>query len=172
SGFITKLNPDGSRAWTVTFGATSPGSGAAAGINSIVLSGTSLRLAGVYSGTVDFDPGPAIAEHTGGNGGFILNLTLAGAFRWVSTLDSGSGCNPIQLAEDSNGDFYVAGWYTGVCDFDPGPGVEQRGPLPNTQAFLVKISSQGALLWVHSYEGSNCTSSLSGVAVTRDGNAW
>jgi hypothetical protein len=171
NGFVTKLNPDGSRAWTVTFAATSAGTNGAS-VNSMFLSPTSLTLAGGYGGTVDFDPGPAAAQHTTGNGGFILSLTLDGVFRWVSTLDSGSSCTPVQVAGDANGDFYVAGWYSGVCDFDPGPGVEQRGPLPNLQAFIVKVSSQGALLWAHSYEGSDCVSALNAVAVTRDGNAW
>jgi len=164
-GFITKLSPDGSRAWTVTFGAP-------VWVNSLSVSSTSLTVAGSYSGTADFDPGPGVAAHTTGAGGFILSLTLDGAFNWVSTLDSDLGCTPQRVAEDANGDFYVAGWFIGVCDFDPGPGVKKRSPLSNGHAYVMKIDREGALLWVHSYEGEGCTGALAGVAVTRDGNAW
>ena len=164
-GFVTKLSPDGSRAWTVTFGAT-------VWVTSLSVSATSLTVAGTYSGTADFDPGPGVAEHTTGSGGFILNLALDGAFNWVSTQDSDSGCAPQRVARDANGDFYVAGWYTGVCDFDPGPGVKALTPLSNGHAFVMKIDRQGALLWVHSFEGEGCTGALADVAVTRDGNVW
>jgi hypothetical protein len=164
-GFITKLNPDGSRAWTTTFGAT-------ASVTSIAVSATSLTVVGGYSGAVDFDSGPGVAARTVG-GGFILKLTLDGAFSWVSTLESGSYCFPHGMSEDDEGNIYVVGEYNGFCDFDPGPGVEQRGPVINTTyAYVVSITGQGALRWVHTYEGSACQSALSGVAVTRDGNAW
>jgi hypothetical protein len=163
--FITKMTSDGGRAWTIVFGAT-------VWVNSLSVSATSLTVVGTYSGTVDFDPGPGVAVHTSRAGGFILNLALDGAFNWVSTLDSDLGCTPVRAARDANGDFYVVGWVTGTCDFDPGPGVKERTPLSYGEAYVMKIDRQGMLLWVHLYEGSGCTGALSGVAVTRDGNAW
>ena len=164
-GFVTKMSPDGSRAWTVTFGAT-------VWLTSLSVSATSLTVAGTYSGTADFDPGPGVAEHTTGAGGFILNLTLDGAFNWVSTLDSDSGCTPHRLAQDANGDFYVAGYFSETCDFDPGPGVKAPPPLATAQPYVMKMDRQGALLWVHFYGGDGCSGALSGVALTRDGNPW
>jgi len=164
-GFITKLNPDGTRAWTITFGAN-------ADVTSMSVSATSLTVVGGYAGTVDFDPGPGLAERTLG-GGFVLKLTLDGVFSSVSTLDSGSLCRPLSMTQDANGDLYLVGQFSGMCDFDPGPAVAQRGPVFAFEAFVVKLGSDGTFRWVHTYEGSSCQgAALYGVAVSRDGNVW
>ena len=67
---------------------------------------------GIFTGTVDFDPGAGTANLTsvGGNDIFVLKLDSSGDFVWVKqfggTLDGAA--NEITL--DSSGNIYITGW--------------------------------------------------------------
>ncbi|HXU03417.1 MAG TPA: hypothetical protein VN903_20770, partial [Polyangia bacterium] len=72
-GFITKLNPDGSYAWTKTVAGSDYDAVAALAVaadGAVVASGT-------YTGTIDFDPGPGLASGARApySAPFLLKLT-------------------------------------------------------------------------------------------------
>ncbi len=117
----------------------------------------------VWSTYVDGNPGVGIAVDTSGNvymtGTGVVKLSSAGAFLWRSSPD-GSG-----VAVDASGNVYVtgttssSGWVSGGFDtiFD--------GP---SDAFVAKLSSEGAPLW-STYLGGDNSDSGASIAVDASG---
>lgn len=102
-------------------------------------------LLGLYTGTVDFDPGPGSWAITGLYDGTVIikldadaNFVYAPAFNRVN--NNGS-CIGRRLVVDDLQNIYMTGGFGGSVEFDPGPGVhvmyEGRGW---SDAFVVKLA--------------------------------
>jgi hypothetical protein len=175
NGFITKLNADGSYAWTRTFssGANVISSLAAAAGGAVVATGR-------YVGAVDLDPGTGVDLHQMAAGSlgdaFVVKLDAAGSFVWGGTF-AGTGVNSQvdarQVAVDGTDTVYVAGGFTSTVDFDPGPGTAtSTGSQPIGTGMVVKLTAAGAFAWVQVVYNGPCFSVLDSVAVGTDGAVW
>lgn len=139
-------------------------------------------ITGSFSGTVDFDPGPGVAERTsaGAFDVYLLKLDASGNFQWAHQF---GGTGPEQagtLALDGSGNVYITGSFNATVDFDPGPGSNPRtaqgnvyqtkfGSSTYTQdTYICKLTSNGDLLWVVTIPGS----SGNGLALDSFGNPY
>jgi hypothetical protein len=94
-----------------------------------------LYLAGGFTGTVDFDPGPNqyLLTGSGTNNTYVLKLDSAGNFLWAAAFNSSSGGNGLRgIAVDPMGDVYLVGNLIGTADFDPGAGTYNLTSVPGT----------------------------------------
>jgi subtilisin-like proprotein convertase family protein len=109
-------------------------------------------IAGGFNGTVDFDPGPGVANLTSGTSQavFLLSLGPSGVYRTAWRV---GGFSASTLAVDS-GSVYVAGSFAGSDDFDPGPGTWKLTSVKGSyDIFFARYTTGGALNWAHSVGG-------------------
>ncbi|MDD2942449.1 MAG: hypothetical protein PHC51_05710 [bacterium] len=118
-------------------------------------SGNKLVL-GLFSLTTDLDPGPGVDSYTsaGGDDIFIVKLDVAGNYLWGrriggTVLDTGTS-----IVTDSSNNVYIAGYFTGTLDFDPGVGVVNRTSAGNNDCFLLRLNSDGNYSWVVTFGGT------------------
>ena len=86
-----------------------------------------LYMTGKFRGTVDLNPGAAVNSVT--NAGTTDNIWVSSytsdlAYRWGFSIASGNGLDGghrVDFDPTGNG-LYVAGWFSGVSDFDGGAG--------------------------------------------------
>lgn len=112
-----------------------------------------LYLTGRFQQTVDFDPGPGTRNLTsnGSDDLFVASFTSGGGLRWAfpaggTGLDGG---HRVRL--DSRTNVIVAGWFTGITDFDPGDGaalVTAASANGGSDAFVAAYNPQGLFRWV------------------------
>ena len=130
-------------------------------------------VTGEFTGTVDFDPGSGISERTSSSEGstFVASYDPAGTLRFVSTTsgDGNSWGNGIDV--DETGNVFVTGRLVGMVDFDPGPGIEERGSERRTAAFVASYDATGALRYVIATGGEGFTTGNS-IAVDGAGNTF
>lgn len=110
-GYLLRLNPDGTFKWLWQFGST--GDDGARGV-SFDANGNIL-LAGLFQGTVDFDPGSGVTNLTAG-GGFFLRLKPDYNLDWAREL----GAMATSLRSDNNGMVTAVGQLVGTIDTDFG----------------------------------------------------
>jgi hypothetical protein len=130
-----------------------------------------LLIAGYFSATVDFDPGPGSFPVTeaGSRDGYILKLDAAGNFIWVRTI-SGLLSNFINdMALDADGNIYVTGTYQSESDFDPSAGTYTVSHVGQLDAFIAKYDPDGQLLWAHGLGSSDYDNGMA-LAVHPDGD--
>ena len=124
--------------------------------------------AGYFQGTADFDPGFGIFNLTSSGTAdiFVTKFNSTGNFIWAIQMGSnasGTGSNQATgIAIDPLGNIVIAGYFNGVCDFDPGPGTYYLGAALSTRIFIVKIDPLGNLIWAKNVENtsSNLCNSL------------
>jgi hypothetical protein len=132
-------------------------------------------LAGTFSGTIDFDPGPGTQLLTADSTWvtYILSLTSNCELGWVHALYDTTLADYViavrnrPLASDRDGNVYLIGWFRDF-DFDLGPGVAQRMATPAGYAngFLLKLSADAGLTWVQTLPVVGAST----VAVSPDGD--
>jgi len=107
--------------WAITWGGASAGT-VATGMD--FDSNGNIYISGYFSGTVDFDPGPYEAFHTtvGGNDAFIAEFSPTGEFIWARTWGSAGDDAAWDVAVGGADRIRVTGYFSGLTDFDPGPG--------------------------------------------------
>lgn len=151
--FVVKLNPDGRLLWARQI------SGADAEVARVIRVDTRgyVVMAGVFSGTVDFDPGPEenILTAAGSYDAFILKLDPEGHFNWVNQMGGPNSDGLSGLTIDPRGNIYTCGTYTGTGDFDPGPNVLELTSAGESDVFIIKMDWRGDLEWAHSIGGAN-----------------
>jgi hypothetical protein len=169
NAFVTKIEADGSYAWTRSFGGTTSAftSVAAEPDGSLVLSGR-------YEGSIDFDPGPGeVLRSTESFQGFVLKLDADGGLVWVRTFPR-AGNSGYSIAHDvalASGAVYVTGWFNGLTDFDTETSGGERDvdPTPGQdKPFVARFTETGALDWVFSFPGP-CTATGMALAAVADG---
>jgi hypothetical protein len=174
AAFITKLNADGSYAWTRSFSDPGVALGAVAGA-----SGGAVVAVGVFSGSIDLDPGPGVDLHQSGttpsNQGLVVKLAADGSFVWGRTFEGTpyrSYSSAVGVAVDASDAVYVSGIFDSDVDFDPGPGVALRTAPLVGDAMLVKLTAAGDFSWVQTINNRDCHTELWSVALATDGTVW
>src|SRR5262245_61251869 len=81
--------------------------------------------AGFFVGISDFDPGPSVfnLRSNGMLDVFISKLGAGGHFVWAIQFGGVYNDYSYSISVDATGNVYVAGFFSGVVDFDPGLGV-------------------------------------------------
>ncbi|MFI5219655.1 MAG: SBBP repeat-containing protein [Bacteroidia bacterium] len=160
--FITKTDPTGNFLWAKQLGGASGSEG-----NSLVTDVFgNIYVAGSFSGTVDFDPGPSTYNLTsaGSTDVFIFKSDASGNFLWTKTFGSYGEDACTSIALDGSGNVYTAGGFMANVDFDPGPGNYYLNvPIGNaTNSFISKLNSAGNFVWAKQFEGwGNSVTSMS-----------
>ncbi len=151
--FIAKYSSSGAYLWAITVAGT-PGTGMEMKLD---LSGdlcVTGRLSTSDNTTVDFDPGASSSNHTVlafESYMFLAKYTASGAYQWakitVADIIASRG-----LHIDGNDNIYVAGGFSGLVDFDFGPG-EVNYANTNGNIFVAKYNGNGDLALIFSVGG-------------------
>lgn len=107
--------------------------------------------AGRFTGTVDFDPGAGVVNHTsaGSEDAFITKMDLSGNLIWAKRVGGTQGDYIFGNAVDGTGNVYLTGSFAGTVDFDPGPGVFNLTAPGGfiDDIFILKLDPDGNFLW-------------------------
>lgn len=133
-------------------------------------------IAGTFMGTIDFDPGPGMSVFTSSFSGFgsdsyICKYDSNGQFQWVKTWTASIGIHKAdRIIWDKEGFLYVTGYFTGTCDFDPGPDVYNlTGTGSKDELYVMKLTSDGQLIWAISTQGQG-NKYVNAIAVDKNEN--
>lgn len=120
----------------------------------VVGPGDRLFLAGNFSGTADFDPGPAsTAFRAQIIDAFIAVYDRAGNFQLARTFPTFGISNATGIAVDSQGAIFVAGVFLGSISTDPAkPSVTSSPGAQNS--FLLELNMSGNTRWADFFKGS------------------
>jgi hypothetical protein len=128
---------------------------------------------GWFYSTVDFDPGPGIFNLTsaGGRDVYVTKRDNSGNFIWAKSAGGASDDYCFSMSLDNSGNVYTTGGFSFTSDFDPGPGVYNLYSSYKRNVFIWKISKDGDLIWVKSFEGSG-SSQAYGISVDNSGYVY
>ena len=173
--FVSKLNSAGELVWVKKFGSTAADQGRAIAVDTL----GNVYTTGSFSGTVDFDPGAGTSNlFSGQDAVFVLKLNSAGEFVWAKQFNESwtSVAYGYSIAVDSLGNVYTTGIFRGTVDFDPGAGASNltsAGSTGNVDAFVSKLDSTGAFVWVKQFTGTGNKDELGySIAVDSSGNVY
>lgn len=152
--YILKLDLNGQYQWGYAIGGN--GSFQEEGRAILPSANGGAYLMGVFSGTVDFDPGPGTYNLTADYYDvFVLKLNSAGNFVWAGALIGRDTDDGYGFALDNQENLYLSGQYDTDIDLDPGPGtnlVTTNGGGAS-DVFLCKLDSSGNMAWGYSLGG-------------------
>ncbi len=169
NAFISKLDAMGNHVWTRILNGTT-------GIHaySVVLDDSeNVYITGEFEGTIDLDPGPGTSSFTAGGtyGTFICKLNSSGNFVWGKTLGGTGSAFGQSIDLDASGNVYIAGYFNGTVDADPGPGVSNLTFSGWNDVFVIKLDASGNFVWGKSMGGSGDDRGVS-VKVSSSGNVY
>jgi hypothetical protein len=150
--FVARLAPQLGLQWGIRGG----GSGVdVIGNNSLAVDAQGrIWIAGSFSGVADFDPGASAVLLTsqGSSDIFVARYDATGVLAGVSRSIGGTGAEGVDnLRFDASGNVYLAGWFQGSVDFDPGAGthvVLARGTEGAGDGFVLSLTIDGEFRWV------------------------
>lgn len=167
--FIQKMDSSGNMLYTYDFGDTL---GDAVRATCTDPQGN-VYVSGVFSDTVDFNPGPGVNEliSNGEIDMFVAKFDVNGQFVWAKSF--GGAYNDRSRSIDFGADsyLYIAGEYTDTVIFDNTISNSTLISDTNATIYLLKLSQDGEFQWVRSigYEGKEY---VYGVAVDGSGNIY
>lgn len=135
----------------------------------------SVIVTGVFSDSVDFDPGTGqfIADATGHALTFVLKLDENGDFIWVRHMQPLASYNftrGLDIATDVDGGIYTVGRFNGTIDFNPDNlDIDSIAPVGWRNIFVWKLDANGNFEWANGY-GSPGTNDCIGKEVEVDSN--
>ena len=110
---------------------------------------------GIFTGTVDFDPGPGVFNLTPTSTDvYISKLDALGNFVWAKQITGSFGTLTRSLSLDKDLNIYVTGTFQATVDFDLGPGVFNLTANGTADIFILKLTANGDFLWAKQIGGS------------------
>lgn len=134
-----------------------PGSSVSALYGNTIVADTSYNVyaAGVYTGTVDFDPGPGQWNlSTTAQSTYLIKMDPLGNLLWAKSLGDSGAVLVGSLANDAAGNLYLSGAFTKTTDFDPGPGVFMLTKTGTRLGFVLKLDRNGNFIWAKAFGGN------------------
>ena len=168
--FLSKFDSSGDFLWTRTWGGL--GWGGVTRSVAVDASGSAF-VSGYFRGTADFDPGSEVDSHSanGDEDAFLSKFDSSGEFVWAITWGGTAHDWAASVAIDPSGDSYVASYFEGTADFDPGSGVDNHASNGETDACLSKFDLNGEFLWARTWGGADEDDAYS-VAIDASGNPY
>jgi len=117
-----------------------------------------IYTAGMFNGTVDFDPGVGTFSLTsaGGSDVFISKLDASGNFIWAKSIGGISDDESYSIAIDRSSNIYITGGFQNTVDFDPDSvGVFNLISAGLYDIFISKLDSSGNFIWARRIGGSD-----------------
>ena len=173
--FVSKLDTAGNFVWARSMGGSVGGFFTDLGYGIAVDSSGHVYTTGLFSGTVDFDPGAGTANLTSTSLAadvFVSKLDSAGNFVWARNMGGSARDEGHGIAVDSSGNVYTTGFYVGTADFDPGAGTFNLTSAGVFDIFVSKLDSAGNFVWARSLGGSGVSEFGQGIAVDGGGNVY
>ena len=173
NSFIVKLDSGGNYLWSKQFGGGSQN--AICSITNVKIDPSGNICAfGMFSGTVDFNPGPAtqFGASLMFSDLFFLKLNSSGDFIWVKFINGNSFDYSSSLEIDANGSFIATGRFQGTADFNPGVGNNSfSSTFSSFDSYVVKLDSNGDYVWARTFGGvGQCYSNA--VKIDPSGNVY
>jgi hypothetical protein len=110
-----------------------------------------LYVAGLFIGTVDFDPGIGVYNLTsvGEKDAFVCKLDPDGNLLWAKQYgDSASIDEQSSIGIDAQGNLYITNSFLGTADFDPGLGTFIMASIgTDRNIFVQKLDTDGNFIW-------------------------
>ncbi len=156
NSFISKLDAAGNFVMAKQIGAGSTETRA----RSITVDAAgNIYTTGNFFATGDFDPGTGTYNLTalGDEDIFVSKLDPTGNFLWVKQMGGANtyfGDEGTSIAVDAAGNVCTTGFFSGTCDFDPGPGVYNKTALYARDAFVSKLDAGGNFVWAAQFGGT------------------
>ena len=169
--FLAKFSSAGALLWVQTFG----GDSFSENCWSLAVDGAgNAIIAGFFSGSVDFDPGPGstILVSAGNNDAYVAKFASNGNFVWAKQVGGANHEFARGVAVDAGGTISVVGGFYGTGDFDPGPGVFNMTSSGFKDAFVLRLTAAGDLVWSRQLSGNSQDEEAYGVAVDGMGNVY
>ena len=137
--FIHKIDSNGNLIWVK--------SQAVGGLNSdndytiAIDNYNNLYTTGMYSGSVDLDPGLGtyMVTSAGNNDIFLQKLDANGNLIWAKTMGGSDYDEGASVAIDIWGNIYSTGGYYGTCDFDPDIGITSSTSNGQDDIYIHKL---------------------------------
>lgn len=107
-------------------------------------------VAGLFTSTVDADPGPSEVTLTsaGDTDIFLAKYAPDGSVVWAWSIGGPNSEQVNAVAADLQGNVYIAGGVAGQVDFEPGEADASVNVGSERSGFVAKYDGAGALLWV------------------------
>jgi hypothetical protein len=149
--FIQKLDSNGNLIWVQTIGGSSNDEAFALCSDST----GNIYATGHFEGLVDFNPDAGVSYLSGaGNADvFILKLDSAGNFQWARRIGGPSNDYARAICCDSLNQIYITGTAAPSADFDPGVGSLVLTNDGGYDAYVLKLSDAGSLVWAKNFGG-------------------
>lgn len=169
--FVAKFASDGSYQWTVSIG----GSGYD-GLESMTIErNEKLVLQGVYSDTVDFDPGAGVDKRTASEQGDMFTTALSLSGSYLSTRSSSyiSEDITINVVRLSNSAYYEGGSFNGTVECDPPLSTDTELCEDDYGVAISKFDYEGqSPLWVRKIGNQGAGAYLSDMVVDSDESVY
>ena len=133
-------------------------------------------VSGVFTGTVDFDPGAGVTSLSSLSGSqdiFLAKYDLNGNFVWVKQIAGTSDEKPYDIYVDAS-NIYLVGIFKGTVDFDPGTSSTSytcNGGGVDGDGFCAKYDLSGNYVWAFRVGGTG-NDRILGVTVDISGNVY
>ncbi len=169
NAFVTKFNADGTYAYTKTMG----GTGYTRAGSVTTDPDNNVYAAGLFDGTADFDPGAGTDNKTtaGNNDIFLTKINADGTYAYTKTMGSTGRDQPYSVVTDLNGNVFMAGYFRGTVDFDPGAGTDNKTSAGSSDIFLAKINADGTYAYTKTMGGTGSDDAQT-VTVDQTGNVY
>lgn len=120
-----------------------------------------IYIGGMYSDTVDFDPGPGVqllSTYSNSYSSFVLKLNPSGDFIWVKNMGAQTALTNISIGklkiDAADNIFFTCGFVSNtpcIIDVDPGPGVYNIPCQTNVDFLIEKLDSAGNFIWAKAF---------------------
>lgn len=164
SGFVASLTNMGDFRWVRQYDATVDGLAADANKNIVVT--------GRFWYDLAYDPAVSARKlSTSSQGAFTLQLSDNGGVNWARSLGGRNYSNyygraiGTAVTVDSQNNVILAGAFSGTVGFDSGSSSQRLTSAGNDDAFILKWTPSGSLLWAKRF-GSVGNDRMSGVTIT------
>ncbi|MFN4286836.1 MAG: T9SS type A sorting domain-containing protein [Lacibacter sp.] len=132
-----------------------------------------IYLSAAFGNTVDFDPGTGTVNLVSA-GLFdiaVAKYNTAGDYVYAFRIGSSSFDQANAIGVDASGNVYVAGYFDGFVDFDPGAGTAILTSSSSLDIFLAKYDASGNYVFAHKI-GSTPGESALGLALDGSGSVY
>jgi len=147
--FFAKYDSDGNYIWAKSIGGSSTDRAFC-----IALSNSgNVFIAGMFSGTVDFDPDTGTLNLTSVGAGdmFFAKYDNSGGFLWAKSVGGTLGDYVYSITVDSSENVYITGEFAATVDFDPDTGTQNLTSAGGgSDGFFAKYDTYGSYLWANS----------------------